>query len=128
MEFTDHLNRAYHTSRDAACRLFRKVRQAEGWELAAYLLVGVLLLTLVLPAALTLAIAALVVALVAAWVHEFVFLMRLAPEAFPSRHDRLVWIVLMLLVPPVGLLAFWSFRRAAWPESKPSDPGVNDWL
>jgi hypothetical protein len=128
MDFAEHFNRAYHAGLDAGRRVVRKVRRAEGWELAAYLVVGLFLVALLLPAAVALAVAALVVALAVAWVHEFVFLMRLGPDAFPGRHDRAVWIALMLLLPPVGLLAFWTFRRAAWPESKSEAGRSDEWL
>jgi hypothetical protein len=125
MEFAEHLNRAYRCTLDAGRRLAGKVRRAEGWELAAYIAAGLVVAALLLPPAVALALAALVVALLVAWVHEFAFLMRLGPDAFPGRHDRAVWIALMLLLPPVGLLAFWTFRRAAWPETK--GKGADDW-
>lgn len=55
-----------------------------------------------------------------AWAREFVFLMRLADDVFPGRHDKLIWALLLIALPPLGTLAFWSFRRAHWPESKPA--------
>jgi len=61
------------------------------------------------------------VLMVLAWVRELVFLMRLADDVFPGRHDKLIWALLLIALPPLGALAFWSFRRAHWPEAKPVD-------
>ena len=55
-----------------------------------------------------------------AWVVEFVNLMGLSDDAFPGRFDKLVWIALMIFLPPVGVAAFWTFRRAHWPAEKPA--------
>lgn len=53
------------------------------------------------------------------WVREFSILMRAAEEEFPGRFDKPIWALAILLVPPVGVVAFWVFRRAHWAEAKP---------
>lgn len=55
-----------------------------------------------------------------AWVVEFVTLMGLGDEAFPGRFDKLIWVALMVCLPPVGLISFRVFRRAYWPAEKPA--------
>jgi len=59
-----------------------------------------------------------------AWLHEFAFLMRQGDDAFPGRFDKLIWAFLMIVLPPVGVLAFWSYRRAHWPLAKPSPASI----
>jgi hypothetical protein len=59
---------------------------------------------------------AALVLLVRAWRHEFLFLMALHDEEFPGRNDKLAWIALMVILPPVGLWTFRAYREAHWPE------------
>jgi hypothetical protein len=80
-----------------------------------------LLAWLLVPLLLVLLGIVLFVAALVAWVAEFVTLMRLREDVFPGRRDKLVWMLLMILVPPVGLLAFWTFRRSHWPDGVPVD-------
>jgi small-conductance mechanosensitive channel len=70
--------------------------------------------------ALVLAIVSGVVLFARAWLREFWFLMRLGDDSFPSQHDKLIWAVLMIVLPPVGVYLFGRFRLAHWPEAKPS--------
>jgi len=53
-----------------------------------------------------------------AWLRQFAFLMQLDDNAFPGRFDKPIWAFLMIVVPPVGLLTFWSYREAHWPRAK----------
>lgn len=63
------------------------------------------------------------------WVREFIHLMGLADEAFPGRYDKVLWFLLLVLLPPVGALAFSTFRRAYWPVVKPvRDSAAHDFL
>jgi hypothetical protein len=55
------------------------------------------------------------------WYREFRFLMNLPDDAFPGRNDKTIWALLLIVVPPVGMLTFYSYRRAHWPEPKPAD-------
>ena len=59
------------------------------------------------------------VGLSALWVREIVHLMGLSDDAFPGRHDKLMWFALLAFVPPIGIPAFAMFRRAYWPAQKP---------
>jgi len=62
--------------------------------------------------------ATLLVVFVMAWLHEFRFLMPLRDDAFPGQNDKLIWAFLLIVLPPVGLWVFRSYRLAHWPESK----------
>jgi hypothetical protein len=53
---------------------------------------------------------------VRAWSHEFVFLMGLRDSDLPARHDKLIWIFLLLSLPPITTWLFRSYRAAHWPE------------
>lgn len=66
-------------------------------------------------------LAALLFAL--AWSHEFVELMRRPDDAFPGRNDRLVWAAALIVAAPLGLMAFWYYRRTYLPQAKPDTPG-----
>jgi hypothetical protein len=50
------------------------------------------------------------------WKNEVVTLMSTPDDAFPGRNDKLTWLVLLVLVPPLGIAAFRTYRRARWPE------------
>lgn len=52
------------------------------------------------------------------WCNEFVFLMGLRDEDLPGRNDKLIWAVVLLLLAPVGVWLFRSFRMAHWPETQ----------
>jgi len=101
---------------------FRRVgdwfRQAEGWQLALLALFALVALPL-LPAAVLVAVVAAVVLFGKAWVREFTYLMRLDDEAFPGRNDKLIWAVLLMVVPPVGVWLFHGYREVHWPVAKP---------
>ncbi len=60
------------------------------------------------------------VALVVLWFREFLTLMAMSDDAFPGRFDKALWFALMVLLPPVGLVAFASFRRSYWAVEKPA--------
>lgn len=62
---------------------------------------------------------ALVGLLVGLWVREFTGLMAIGDDAFPGRHDKLIWAAVMILLPPIGPLCFALFRRSCWPAAKP---------
>ena len=50
-----------------------------------------------------------------AWIREFSFLMALRDEDFPGRSDKLVWVILLTVMVPIGFWTFRSFREAHWP-------------
>ena len=37
--------------------------------------------------------------------------MQVPDSAFPGRSDKLVWALLLVLLPPIGAPLFWAFRR-----------------
>jgi hypothetical protein len=50
------------------------------------------------------------------WRDEFVFLMGRNDSDFPGPHDKLVWVVVLLVFAPAGTWFFRSYRLAHWPE------------
>ena len=54
-----------------------------------------------------------------AWRHEFVLLMEKGDGDFPGRSDKLIWVLLLLLLAPIGVWFVRSYRLAHWPEPKP---------
>lgn len=61
----------------------------------------------------------LVVFFLRTWQREFLFLMDQRDDAFPGRHDKLIWAALLVTAAPIGLWFFRSYRRLHWPEPKP---------
>lgn len=93
------------------------LRQAEGWQIAVLVVVAVLILPM-LPLVLTLAVLAALVLFARAWLREFTYLMRLRDDAFPGHNDKLIWAMLLIVLPPVGAWLFQTYREAHWPEPK----------
>lgn len=56
------------------------------------------------------------------WVREFLFLMLQPDTAFRGPHDKLIWAFLLIVLPPIGLIAFWSYRRAHLPGTDKPKP------
>jgi hypothetical protein len=57
------------------------------------------------------------------WRKEFVYLMGLRDEDFPGRHDKLIWVGMLLALAPIGVWTFRAYRLAHWPEPAPAfDP------
>jgi hypothetical protein len=48
------------------------------------------------------------------WRDEFIFLMGLRDDVFPGHNDKLIWVLLLVLT-PVGVWLFRSYRLAHWP-------------
>jgi hypothetical protein len=59
---------------------------------------------------------------VRAWCREFVFVMGLRDDDFPGRNDKLLWAVVLLVMAPIGVWLFRSYRLVHWPEPKPVYP------
>jgi hypothetical protein len=93
------------------------LRQAEGWQILGLVLLAVVLLP-ALPLVLALAIVAALVLFARAWLREFTYLMRLRDDAFPGHNDKLIWAMLLIVMPPVGAWLFQTYREAHWPEAK----------
>ena len=65
---------------------------------------------------LLLALAVVLIIFARAWRHEFVGLMLMPDEVFPGRYDKRSWMLLMIVLPPLGLGTYRSFRKAYWGE------------
>ncbi len=105
---------------------WRKVLAVAG----AVLLVGLLLHVAALVLALLLI--ASVVFLVLAWFEEILWLMRQSDDVFPGRHDKLIWAAMLVLLPPLGVIALWAFRRSLKAEKcakpTPEPASWRDWI
>ena len=110
-----------HPTVDAQwARLKGWAADAEPWQLA---LGAALLLLLAVPALPALVLVGLGVGLYLfsiAWAREFRHLIRLDDSSFPGRNDKLIWAILLIVLPPAGVLMFRPFRQARWPEAKPA--------
>ncbi|MBX6314373.1 MAG: hypothetical protein IRY99_15890 [Isosphaeraceae bacterium] len=74
-------------------------------------------------------VVAVIVLCVLAWLREFTYLMRLRDGVFPGHFDKLIWALLLMVLPPLGILAFWSYRHAHWADAKPEQvEAVHDWV
>ncbi len=100
------------------------LREAYPWQIALLVVVALVLLPL-MPAVLLLAVAAALVLFARAWVREFTTLMRLGDDAFPGHNDKLIWATLLIVLPPIGVWLFGTYREAHWPEAKPKGPAVD---
>jgi hypothetical protein len=60
------------------------------------------------------------------WRNEFVFLMGLRDDDFPGRNDKLVWVVLLLILAPISVWFFRSYRLAHWPEPEVIGPSQTE--
>lgn len=66
------------------------------------------------------------------WFDELIWLMCQEDQVFPGRFDKLIWAFLLIFLPPVGVLALGSFRRArmagrATASAKPARAGFQEW-
>lgn len=77
-----------------------------------------------IPFAILIGLALLVLGL--AWLREFHFLIQLTDDVFPGRNDKLIWGILLIVLPPVGVWLFRNYRAAHWPQAKPARPSVWD--
>ncbi|MFC1705199.1 hypothetical protein ACFL59_00070 [Planctomycetota bacterium] len=46
------------------------------------------------------------------WIIQFAQLMSLEDELFPSRHDKILWFIALLVANVLGAGAFWMWKRA----------------
>jgi hypothetical protein len=90
--------------------------------LAVFILVLVAMVSgRLLPVVLAVAAGSFLVWFATAWLQEFRFLMPLSDDVFPGRNDKLIWALLLVVLPPVGVWLFRSYRQERWPETKPSE-------
>jgi hypothetical protein len=64
-------------------------------------------------------VAAVATGLTVLWVREFLFLMALRDEDLPGRFDKPIWAAVLIVLPPLGLYLFRSYRHSHWPEPEP---------
>ena len=102
-------------------RLGAWVRHAETWQIVAVAVLGLLILPAI-PFLLVVAILAALFVFAHAWVREFRILMSLRDDAFPGRSDKLIWAVLLIVLPPVGTYLFHSYRTASKAEEPHGSP------
>jgi hypothetical protein len=102
------------------------LRQAEGWQIALVVLAAIFIVP-ALPVVLTLAVVAALFLFARAWLKEFTYLMRLGDDAFPGHNDKLIWAILLIVMPPVGAWLFQTYREAHWPEVKPTRADAFDY-
>lgn len=68
------------------------------------------------------------------WLDEFVWLMSQPDEVFPGRFDKPIWALVLVALPPVGLLGLWAFRRSRAgaavvdATAKPSNAAFREWF
>jgi hypothetical protein len=96
------------------------LRQAEGWQIALLMVIVGALALPILPVVLALAVIVALVLFGRAWLKEFTYLMRLRDDVFPGHNDKLIWAILLIVLAPVGIWLFQTYREAHWPEAKPS--------
>lgn len=128
-----HMRRTFfHQIGDAARRVDDWLNRHPEWpRVVLFLLlsvVGVMLLLAALPLFIAATLLLAVVLFARAWLCEFAFLMGVDDSAFPGRNDKLIWAVLMIVLPPVGVYLFRAHRRAYWPESDAKAAQVADEL
>jgi hypothetical protein len=56
------------------------------------------------------------------WCNQFVFLMGLRDEDLPGRHDKLIWVFVLFVFPPISVWFFRSYRQAHWPAPEAVTP------
>jgi len=83
-----------------------------------------------------LALAFVLLTFARAWRYEFIGLMNRTDDSFPGRFDKLIWVVVMVFLPPVGYTCLRAYRRAtlsavereARLHAKPAASAANDWV
>ena len=90
--------------------------------IATFVLLGVVLLPVLIPFALVMTVVIGLVLFALAWAREFLTLMRLGDHAFPGRFDKLLWGLLLILAPPVGVWVFSAYRESHWGVDKAAEP------
>jgi hypothetical protein len=95
---------------------------------AGLTILGLMLLTAALPLFVAVAIGLVIAYFVRVWLREFAFLMGVDDSAFPGHNDKLIWAILLIVLPPLGLILFRAHRRAYWPETDAKSAQVADEL
>lgn len=83
-------------------------------------------LSLETPAPFVVLVLFLLTLFVMTWAREFRLLMDQPDSAFPGSRDKLIWALLLIVLPPVGVWLFRDYRLANVPEAKPGRFRVGD--
>ncbi len=112
---------------------FAWVRVTQPWKsmlhATGFVCVLALAMTLIIETFPFLLVAGLLVGLfllATSWLKEFRFLMNLRDDAFQGHNDKLIWAILMIVLPPVGVGVFRSYRLQRWPAAKVPTCAVGD--
>jgi hypothetical protein len=101
---TEHARRAW-------ARVEAWATRTPPWKVALAFAAAGLALALLFPMIGALLVLALIGGVAWGWLSEFAILMRTPPSAFPGRHDRWLWSVVMIVFAPVAWLAFRMYRQ-----------------
>jgi hypothetical protein len=99
--------------------LLRRISRFKLWQLMGLVVIcGLLFAMMTVHSPIPFCLIVLIVSglFLKVWRDEFVFLMGRNDDEFPGRHDKLVWVVALLVFAPVGTWFFRSYRLAHWPE------------
>jgi hypothetical protein len=128
-EFLDSARSGWDRARHWAADGYDRLQGAGPWQIAAVVAAAMLAVVVLLPLAMAAVMVALIAAVLVFWIGEFVTLMRRPDADFPGRHDKLVWSILMIVLPPVGAVAYRIYRHresTLEPEPKPVSPWGDD--
>ena len=98
-------------------QLVVRVRSLRPWHLLSVLWLAALVAAVIHD--FVVVIVAAIAVFIGLWIHEIYVLMNAGDDAFPGRFDKVLWLALLLVAPPVGLLLFRSYREAHWATEKP---------
>lgn len=98
-------------------RLIHQIRNIRPWHVGSVLWAAAVAVAVLLDV--MVAVLAAVVVFIGLWMYEISLLMRAGDDAFPGKSDKVLWLALLLVAPPVGLLLFRSYREAHWAAEKP---------
>lgn len=59
-----------------------------------------------------------VLAIVSFWILQIVDLMSMRDDAFPGRHDKLIWVGIVVLLPLAGAVAYAVWKAKLEPNSQ----------
>ena len=103
-------------------RLGQWIAGAETWQIAVGAIALVLVAVGLLPVVVIMAVVATLAMFARAWLVEFRHLIVRPDEAFPGRNDKLIWALLMIVIPPAGTYLFRSYRATRWPKEAEDHP------
>ena len=73
----------------------------------------------------SISICLVLLAIVCFWIVQIVDLMSMRDDAFPGRHDKLIWVGIVVLLPLAGALAYAVWKTKLDPDSQPTPTPEN---